>query len=381
MGEGEITFTQFLDQPSRDGWRSVLGLAFRDGGELIQTPPRTRSTELDEFPSALEVVALRDAQGRPLYCHCAYETTRGCPFRCAFCEWGTGAIGTKMYQFSLERIRRDWETLIAGGIEDLWLSDSNFGALPEDLQKAQMIVELRRTRGAPRTFQTSWSKSHSSRVQEIVLTLHEAGLLQHYNLALQTLTPKALELSNRRNMRSNRYEPIAKSMAEAGVQIATELIWGLPGDNLKDFARNLDKLSSVFPNINIFGYTLLPGTEFYAKRDEYRIETLPVAGYGASKGEYVIACLSFSRQEGIEGYFLITAYILLVRGYVLPLTARFLALSGNVGMSDLLRAVLQALIDSLREVPLGVALDDKMAVYENRSAIYLALLRRPRQSF
>src|SRR6185295_12966894 len=133
-------------------------------------------------------------------------------------------------QFGLERIRRDWETLIDGGIEDLWLSDSNFGALPEDLEKARLIVELKETRGAPRTFQTSWSKSHNSRVQEIVLTLHKAGLLQHYNLALQTLTPEALELSRRRNMRSNRYEPIAKAMAEHGVQIATELIWGLPGD-------------------------------------------------------------------------------------------------------------------------------------------------------
>ena len=63
--------------------------------------------------------------------------------------------------------------------------------------------------------------------------------------------------------------------------IAAELIWGLPGDNLADFERNLDQLLSSFPNINIFGYTLLPGTEFYQRRQEYRIEAIPVAGYGS----------------------------------------------------------------------------------------------------
>ena len=91
-----------------------------------------------------------------------------------------------------------------------------------------------------------------------MLLLHRSRLLPHYQLALQTLTPEALRLSNRQNMSSNEYEPIAKSMAEQGVPIAAELIWGLPGDNLADFERNLDQLLATFPNINIFGYTLLP---------------------------------------------------------------------------------------------------------------------------
>lgn len=381
LGEGEITFTEWLDRPSPAQWGEVPGLAFMRDGAMVKTPARARTQELDQFPSALEVVPLRDEGGRPRYRHCAYETTRGCPFRCAFCEWGTGAIGTKMFQFTLDRIRNDWQRLLAGGIEDLWLSDSNFGALPEDLAKAELVVKLKAETGYPRTFQTSWSKNHTSRVQEIVLLLQRAGLLQHYNLALQTLTPLALDLSRRRNMRNNRYEPIAKKMAAAGVQIATELIWGLPGDNVADFGRNLDRLSTVFPNINVFGYTLLPGTEFYARREEYKIETIPVAGYGRSKGEYVIACHTFSREEGFEGYFLITAHIMLVRGFVMPLTARYLALSRQGSTTELLRAVLEALLGLVAEDLPGVDLGDRMTVYENRSRIYVATLRRRAAAF
>jgi len=382
LAEGEASFTEWLDCGARSEWPSVAGLAFlSEAGELVKTPERPRRKTLDELPSALDVVPLRDADGKRLYKSVAYETSRGCPFKCSFCEWGTGAIGTKIYQFSLERIRSDFERLIDGGIEDLWMCDSNFGAMTEDYEKAKMAVELKKRTGRPQTFQTSWSKTHNQRVQQIVQMLHENGLLFHYNLALQSLTPLALKLSNRRNMRSNQYEPIAKQMSERGVPIATELIWGLPGDNLADFEQNLDKLSSVFPNINIFGYTLLPGTEFFAKRDEYRIETIPVAGYGKAKGEYVVGCHTFSRDEGMEGYFLITAHIMLVRGYVMPLTARLLALSGGIPVSPLLRAVLRALARDLGHLVPGLDAEDRMNVYENRSELYLAACNHFEQAF
>jgi len=367
LAEGEATLQEWLDCEHPTAWVGVKGLAFLQEGKYVETPERARFTNLDDLPTALDVIELRDAEGRPRFPRVAYETSRGCPFKCAFCEWGTGAIGTKMYQHSIERIRSDFERLIAGGVQDIWLCDSNFGALHEDLDKAKLIVELRERTGNPSTFATSWSKTHNDRVQEIVLLLHKHGLLQHYNLALQTLTPLALQLSNRKNMKSNRYEPIAKAMAEQGVQIATELIWGLPGDNLAEFEQNLDRLIGVFTNINIFGYTLLPGTEFFRRRDEYRIDAIPVAGYGKAKGEYVVGCHTFDRNEGIEGYFLIS-------GYMMPLTARYLALQRGVPVSALFRSTLRAVADEFATELPEFDLSDRMVVYENRDRLYITAL-------
>ena len=376
LGEAEVSFQEFLDCPDPALWVDIDGLAFLEGEAIVTTRERERCRELEHFPSPLEVLQLTGADGSPLYDSIAYETSRGCPFKCAFCEWGTGAIGSKMYQWPMQRIRDDWEAIVAAGIKNIWLADSNFGALKLDRDKAELIVDLKARTGLPLSFATSWSKKHSRQVQEIVLLLHRSRLLPHYQLALQTLTPEALRLSNRQNMSSNEYEPIAKSMAEQGVPIAAELIWGLPGDNLADFERNLDQLLATFPNINIFGYTLLPGTEFFARRDEYRIEAIPVAGYGKAKGEYVVGCHSFGRDEGEEGYFLITAHILLVHGYIMPLTTRLLALERQVPVSPLLREILHRLVEALRAELADIDLADRMSVYEHRNLLYLAALGR-----
>lgn len=378
MGEGEFTFVEWLDTAHLKNWRSIDGLAFVEDGAIVKNTARTRTTDLSVFPSALDVIPLTDDEGKPLYESVAYETSRGCPFKCSFCEWGTGMLGTKIYQFPLERTRSDWEKIVNAGIANIWLADSNFGALKEDIEKTRIACELKEKTGLPSTFATSWSKKHNPRVQEIVLMLNQHGLLPHYQLALQTLTPLALELSNRKNMAANEYEPIAKAMAEAGVPIAAELIWGLPGDNLADFERNLDKLIATFPNVNIFTYNLLPGTEFYEKRFEYRIETVPVAGYGRAKGEYVIGCHTFSVEEGLEGYFLIAAHMVLVHGTLLPFTIRYLALEASIPASPLMRAILKRLLEHYGHIitasPVNaMTVYEKLKIYENRAELYVAL--------
>ncbi|MFK7975948.1 MAG: radical SAM protein [Halioglobus sp.] len=374
LGEAEVTFQEFLDCSNAQDWKNIAGLSYLNEGEIVETTTRDRCKDLDTFPSPLDVLTLTDQQGEPLYTSIAYETSRGCPFKCAFCEWGTGAIGTKMYQWSMDRIRSDWEKIVAAGIKDIWLADSNFGALKQDIDKAKLLVELKEETGLPVSFATSWSKKHSRQVQEIALLLHGHQLLPHYQLALQTLTPEALRLSHRQNMSSNEYEPIAKSMSEQGVPIAAELIWGLPGDNLADFEKNLDELLCVFPNINIFGYTLLPGTEFYRRRDEYQIQAIPVAGYGKAKGEYVVGCHTFDRAEGEEGYFLISAHILLVHGHIMPLTTRLLALHGATAVSELFREILRELTKQLGASLPALDINDRMSVYEQRDQLYLAAI-------
>lgn len=385
LGEGEVTFTELLDCDGPGQWRDVAGLAWLEGcngsSGVVRSQERPRTTELDRFPSALDVIELRDDDGRPKYRSVAYETNRGCPYRCAFCEWGTGLIGSKIYKFSPERVHADIARLAAGGVETFFICDANYGLFPEDEAVAELLAEKKRTVGFPRTVGTSWAKNHSDRVRKIVRLFHREGLLLHYHLALQTVTPKALELSNRRNMKSNDYEPIAREMAAEGIPIAAELIWGLPGETLADFEQGLDRLLAVFPHVNIFAYTLLPGTEFFERRHEYRIETVPVRGYGKAHGEYVVGCHTFSRSEGELGHFLVTAHASLVRGQIMPRVLRYLAMLERGSVSAMMRWVYEGLVRDLGVCASAQGEIDRLAVYEHRCEVYQQLLLDPQRTY
>jgi hypothetical protein len=272
----------------------------------------------------------------------------------------------------LERVKNDLERIVAKGIEGILFCDSNFGALPDDSQKAEWLIQLKTRFGRPMHFATCWSKNHNSRVQGIVRLLHRHHLLEHYTMAVQTLTPLALRLANRVNMPD--YEVVAKAMVRDGVPIVSELIWGLPGETLMDFERNLDKLTKIFPSHTIYPYAMLPDTDLFRRREDYRIETMELAPYGEATAEYIVSCHTFTRQEGLQGYYLITAWILLYRGNIIPLTIRYLALSEVVSVSRVLRAVLANILERFYESFPAVEGTNAAVLFERRQFVYRWLL-------
>lgn len=82
--EGEVTLLELvraLDRPAR--WREIPGLAFRDRGLPIATPPRPLVPDLDALPFPLrrrETLAARDVGIASL------AASRGCHYDCSFCS-------------------------------------------------------------------------------------------------------------------------------------------------------------------------------------------------------------------------------------------------------------------------------------------------------
>jgi radical SAM superfamily enzyme YgiQ (UPF0313 family) len=381
LGEGEVTFAEVLDATRATiggvdldkALSPISGVAWRtSGGSLRRNPERARLRDLDELGSPIDAVPLCDENGRSLYRRVSYETSRGCPYKCSFCEWGTGALGARMFERSLPRIRQDLERLVAAGVEEIFFCDSNFGALPSDEAKADLLVELKERLGFPTMFCTSWSKASSPRVHRIARRLHRAGLLEHYTLALQTMTDRALEESNRKNLPVNRFERIVSELVSDGIPVTTELIWPLPGDTLAEFRRGLDRVTAAFTSASLYGYTLLPGTTFYERREELQLETVQLREVGNWTLDYVVASSSCPRSEGLRGYFLITAHIVLNRGNIIPLVSRFLAIDGRVSVS----AVLEEVLANILQQPEFSTLDasDGLQVYAARDTLYRQLV-------
>jgi radical SAM superfamily enzyme YgiQ (UPF0313 family) len=279
-GEGEATFhdilAAFVAGASRNELHKVEGVSFRAaGGKVTTTSERARISDLDEIPSPIlsGAIQLLNENGEFRYDVAIMETNRGCPHKCAFCYWG-GAIGQKVRGFSRERLRAELELYGRLGVNDLILCDANFGLMHQDRAFVEDLIEVRDKYGFPRNLESSWAKNKSRTFFEIVERMKDAGLHSNFTLALQTLTPSALKLMGRDNMKVNEWEDLARRLQQQGMQCYAELIWGCPGETYETFIEGYDKLAKSVYRIATYPHLLMPNTEFFDNRDEFEFRTI-----------------------------------------------------------------------------------------------------------
>src|SRR3989344_8382328 len=113
-GEGERVFKYILEQMAIDSCHDksrIPSASYIDANGVFHFNPkleRMNDKELAQAPSPFttgvfdKLMAAFPNQKWVLM----YETDRGCPFQCAYCDWG-GAIEDRISRFSMEQIRGD----------------------------------------------------------------------------------------------------------------------------------------------------------------------------------------------------------------------------------------------------------------------------------
>ena len=125
-GEGESSFRDTLLalagtaswEDAAAGLSEVEGITFRTGGEIVANPERTPVADLDTLPSPF-AAGLVDLSKPLIY----YETSRGCPFSCAFCM---SSLEKGVRSYSPGRIEADLNILMAAGVRTVKLVDRTF---------------------------------------------------------------------------------------------------------------------------------------------------------------------------------------------------------------------------------------------------------------
>lgn len=279
-GEGEFVFADLLHAYSRGRSKHSLGLingiTYVDvDGKPVTTLPRDRIDDLDVIPSPFltGAIDLTDEDGKFRYDVALMETNRGCPYKCSFCYWG-GAVGQRVRAFSRERLRAELELFAQHKVHTIVLCDANFGMLPIDGEFVEDLLAVRAEHGYPQALEGSWAKNKSKTFFDIVHTMKEAGLRSSFTLALQTLSDDALRSMNRRNMKVNDWEDLAKWLDSEGLDCYAELIWGSPGESVESFMEGYDRLSRHVSRIAVYPLHLLPNTDYSEKKQEHGIVTV-----------------------------------------------------------------------------------------------------------
>jgi radical SAM superfamily enzyme YgiQ (UPF0313 family) len=205
--EGEITFRNLMLAYDSKDWESIPGLLINRDGEAVSTGDAKRIETLEDIPSPYLAGVFDDlmAANPDIMWQGTLETSRGCPFACTFCDWGSLTYN-KVKKFGLERVYHELEWMAKHNFDFISITDANFGMFAErDSLIADKIIECQEKYGSPRTFSVAWAKNQKKEVVDIVKKLLDArGFNQGLTLSVQSLDLDVLENIRRKNMEMNK---------------------------------------------------------------------------------------------------------------------------------------------------------------------------------
>lgn len=251
--EGEYTVRQIFEGYTKGKTYSAInGLETKE----VRTLPAARITDLDELPSPyltnLVWELVEPVEGVNYIA--SWETNRGCPFQCTFCDWGS-AIKTKVRNRGMAILLKEIEWFADNKIPYIDCCDANFGIFADrDLELASKFKSEKLAKGYPGRVRPAWMKTSTERIIPIAKELLVADLLRSVTLAVQSLDPATLKTIKRANLKFDRFSELVRQFADHKIETYTEIIMGLPGETLKSYLEGLEQIMELFPRPVVFVY-------------------------------------------------------------------------------------------------------------------------------
>jgi radical SAM superfamily enzyme YgiQ (UPF0313 family) len=301
-GEGEATITEVFERLEKgedarirfqpEVLSSVPGISFRpqepgaDG--LVRTLPRPRLRVLDQIPSPYLEGVFDVYEGR--VDAAIVETNRGCPFACTFCDWGSATNG-KVVKFDMDRIKAEIDWIGRNRVRVLWIADANFGMLRRDTEIAEWIVDVKRRHGFPQEVVVNYTKNATKRLAEIIQVFTAGQIISQGIISIQTTDERTLDVINRENIRTDKYDELIGVFDEAGLPLSTDLMIGLPGITVAAFDQDLQRYIDADVQVKAYPTQLLPNSPMADPEyiEKYRIEV--------DDNDFLVSCFSYSRED------------------------------------------------------------------------------------
>ena len=264
-GEGEKSFPKFLDTYLNKGdFKNVRGLSFREKENIISVPEEESN---ETPPSPYNNEFFDNLKGRISY----IETSRGCPYRCAFCLSGRCS---PLRFFDIEQVKNDILKLAISGTKTIKFVDRTFNA-KED--RANEILEFilsnygtKIPEGTCFHFEIAGDILKESTLN--ILSKAPKGVFQ-LEIGMQSFNQETLKAINRKTDTKKLIENIKKLISFGNMHIHIDLIAGLTGEDIKSFERSFDIGYSLKANMLQMGFLkLLYGADMRENREKYPCE-------------------------------------------------------------------------------------------------------------
>jgi radical SAM superfamily enzyme YgiQ (UPF0313 family) len=208
------------------------------------------------------------------------ETNRGCPYQCTFCDWGSN-IYSKVRRFGLEKVEEELLWAEKNKVAYIFVADANFGIFKDrDVEIAKL---LRRTadRGYLESVNVQYAKNSTEIVFEIAKIL--GNLTRGITVSVQSMNDKTLEVIKRKNLDVNNLKKMMRLGQEHQIGTYTEIILGLPLENLETWKDGLGEILEVgqHDSIDIWFCQLLENSELnsFQSKMKYGIKNITACDY------------------------------------------------------------------------------------------------------
>lgn len=269
-GEADLKFAEVC--------RQVLGRAEQPLGQDAQQRvptnlPKLIAAPLPDFSQLAlpyEFYEERDIAHRIIY----VEASRGCPFTCEFC---LSSLDVPVRAASLEQFLGEMQKLLDRGVKQFKFVDRTFNL---NIATSRAILEFFLTRHQPGNFyHFEMIPDRLPDALREVIARFPPGSLQ-FEVGIQTFNPEVGALISRRQDYGRLADNLEFLRRDTGVHVHADLIVGLPGETVENFAAGFDRLIALRPHeIQVGILKRLRGTPIIRHDAEWRMVYNPHPPY------------------------------------------------------------------------------------------------------
>ncbi len=250
-GLGEADYV--IRGPGEGALRALAEEGFSRPGGIYEQP----APHLKDIPFCYRKSDKPELQGKLVY----YETSRGCPFRCAYCLSATDE--RREFRFDPDsaadrkRLYRELDSLLALSPRTIKFVDRSFNIQP---RLARLIWEYAIGQREACEFHFEIYPNLLSEADISLLEKSPEGRIR-FEAGIQTTNAKAARACGRNSEWVKTKQILMELRQRTAVCIHADLLAGLPGESLSSVLRSLDQLAPLLPHeIQLGLLKILPDT-------------------------------------------------------------------------------------------------------------------------
>ena len=256
-GPGEISFRQLCND-------------LLDGKPMASNIIAGKAANPDELELPYAWYDAEDIRNRLIY----VEASRGCPFKCEFC---LSSLDKTARPFELQRFLDAMDDLYQRGARNFKFIDRTFN-LKVSTSIAILEFFLERM-GDDLYLHFEVIPDHLPEKLKQVLARFPPGSLQ-FEIGVQTFDPEIQQTISRKQSNEKTCANLKWLRDNTGAHIHADLIFGLPGDTLDNFARSFDQLVALNPQeVQLGILKRLRGAPINRHNEAFQLRYNPAAPY------------------------------------------------------------------------------------------------------